>query len=78
MLSHRYCETEREEGALKARKRKVIDNDAPWKRLAASTSLAAPLKVILLAPEASAGAAAAAAEAAPEVVGASEPVMVTT
>ena len=51
--------------------------NAPWKRLAATTSLAAPLNVILgLLQSADEAGATAAAAAAPEVVGASAPVMV--
>ena len=51
--------------------------NAPWKRLAATTSLPAPLNVILgLLQSADEAGATAAAAAAPEVVGASAPVMV--
>ena len=66
-------EREREAGddrKRRPRKKEQIQN-APWKRLAASINLAAPLKVIL-----GCSGAAAAAGAAPEVVGSSEPVMV--
>jgi hypothetical protein len=50
--------------------------NAPWKRLAATTSLAAPLNVILGLLQSADEAGATAAAAAPEVVGASAPVMV--